>query len=115
MIVEVISAKNPYGTRSLYLEHLIKQFGQKYCILLLNKCDLMPAWVTKRWLITLRRELFTLAFRASIIRPIGKMALTSILRKFSRISTIKPWIAVSFMGFPGVGKSSVINTLETRS
>jgi len=115
LIVQVITAKDPNGTRSLLLEHLIRRIGHKYCILLINKCDLVPAWVTKRWLNTLRQQLFTIAFRASITHPIGKVALLSVIRKFSRVLQSKQLITISFMGFPGVGKSSVVNTLRGRA
>lgn len=114
LIVQVITAKDPIGSRSLVFEHFIRRVGQKYCILLMNKCDLVPAWVTKRWLNTLRLELFTIAFRASITRPIGRVALLSVIRKFSRVLKLKDLITVSFMGSPGVGKSSVVNTLRGR-
>ncbi|KAI9083165.1 hypothetical protein K1719_034898 [Acacia pycnantha] len=41
-------------------------------VLLLNKCDLIPAWATKGWLRVLSREYPTLAFHASINKSFGK-------------------------------------------
>lgn len=74
----------------------------------------MPSWVTKRWLHYLSREFPTLAFHASITNPFGKGALLSLLRQLARLRSDKQAISVGFVGYPNVGKSSVINTLRTK-
>lgn len=74
----------------------------------------VPAWVTKRWLHTLSREYPTLAFHASITNPFGKGALLSLLRQLARLRSDKQAISVGFIGYPNVGKSSVINALRTK-
>jgi nuclear GTP-binding protein len=74
----------------------------------------VPAWVTKRWLHHLSREYPTLAFHASITNPFGKGALLGLLRQLSRLRSDKKYISVGFVGYPNVGKSSVINTLRTK-
>ncbi len=74
----------------------------------------MPSWVTKRWLHYLSRDFPVLAFHASITNPFGKGALLSLLRQLSRLRTDKQAISVGFVGYPNVGKSSVINTLRTK-
>ena len=86
----------------------------KHMILLLNKVDLVPAWVTKRWLHTLSREFPTIAFHASVSNPFGKGAVLSLLRQFSRLRMDKQNISVGFVGYPNVGKSSVINALRSK-
>jgi nuclear GTP-binding protein len=73
-----------------------------------------PQWVTKRWLHALSREYPTVAFHASMTHPFGKGALLSLLRQFQRLHSDKPNISVGFIGYPNVGKSSVINTLRTK-
>ena len=79
------------------------------------KCILqVPAWVTKRWLGYLSGEYPCLAFHASITNPFGKGSLLSLLRQLSRLRTDKKYISVGFVGYPNVGKSSVINTLRTK-
>ena len=84
-------------------------------VLLLNKCDLLPAWATKGWLRVLSKEYPTLAFHASINKSFGKGSLLSVLRQFSRLKSDKQAISVGFVGYPNVGKSSVINTLRTKN
>lgn len=74
----------------------------------------VPSWVTKRWLHTLSREYPTLAFHASITNPFGKGSLLSLLRQLSRLRSDKQYISVGLVGYPNVGKSSVINTLRSK-
>jgi hypothetical protein len=74
----------------------------------------VPAWVTKRWLQHLSKEYPTLAFHASITNPFGKGSLLSLLRQLARLRSDRKYISVGFVGYPNVGKSSVINTLRTK-
>ena len=71
--------------------------------------------MTKRWLHALSREFPTLAFHASVTNPFGKGALLSLLRQLSRLRSDKKAISVGFIGYPNVGKSSVINALRTKA
>ena len=113
--VQVLDARDPNGTRCKHLEqHLKRTCRHKHLLLLLNKCDLVPAWVTKRWLHVLSREYPTLAFHASITNPFGKGSLLSLLRQLARLRTDKQYISVGLVGYPNVGKSSVINTLRSK-
>ncbi|KAL4452383.1 hypothetical protein ABPG75_008045 [Micractinium tetrahymenae] len=115
VIIQVLDARDPNGTRCRHLEHHLKKNARhKHLLLLLNKCDLVPAWVTKRWLHTLSREYPTLAFHASITNPFGKGSLLSLLRQLARLRTDKQYISVGLVGYPNVGKSSVINTLRSK-
>jgi len=81
----------------------------------LNKCDLIPTWAAKRWLHILGKEYPTLAFHASLTKSFGKGALITLLRQFQNLHKDKPQISVGFLGYPNVGKSSVINTLRQKA
>ncbi|KAI4322921.1 hypothetical protein L6164_022571 [Bauhinia variegata] len=116
VVVQVLDARDPQGTRCYHLEkHLKENYKHKHMILLLNKCDLVPAWATKGWLRVLSKEYPTLAFHASINKSFGKGSLLSVLRQFARLKSDKQAISVGFVGYPNVGKSSVINTLRTKN
>ncbi|GKV15921.1 hypothetical protein SLEP1_g26650 [Rubroshorea leprosula] len=116
VVVQVLDARDPQGTRCRHLEkHLKENCKHKHMILLLNKCDLVPAWATKGWLRVLSKEYPTLAFHASINKSFGKGSLLSVLRQFARLKSDKQAISVGFVGYPNVGKSSVINTLRTKN
>jgi ribosome biogenesis GTPase A len=55
-----------------------------------------------------------LAFHASITNAFGKGSLLSLLRQLARLRSDKQAISVGFIGYPNVGKSSVINALRTK-
>lgn len=115
VIIQVLDARDPIGTRSKSIENYMKkEKSWKHLIFVLNKCDLIPSWVTKRWVAVLSQEYPTLAFHASLTNSFGKGALIQLLRQFGKLHTDKKQISVGFIGYPNVGKSSVINTLRSK-
>lgn len=56
----------------------------------------------------------TIAFHASITNSFGKGSLISLLRQFSSLHSDRKQISVGFIGYPNVGKSSIINTLRKK-
>lgn len=76
--------------------------------------DLVPTWITQRWVKTLSAEYPTMAFRSSMTHPFGKGSLINLLRQFGKLHSDKKQISVGFIGYPNVGKSSVINTLRSK-
>jgi nuclear GTP-binding protein len=115
IIIQVLDARDPDGTRCRFLEkHIKHNHKHKHMLFLLNKVDLVPSWNAKRWLHTLSKEYPVLAFHASLTKPFGKGALLSLLRQLARLRSDKKAISVGFVGYPNVGKSSVINTLRTK-
>ncbi|XP_064587473.1 nucleolar GTP-binding protein 2 [Zonotrichia leucophrys gambelii] len=115
VVVQVLDARDPMGTRSPHVEsYLKKEKPWKHLIFVLNKCDLIPTWATKRWVTVLSQEYPTLAFHASLTNPFGKGAFIQLLRQFGKLHSDKKQISVGFIGYPNVGKSSVINTLRSK-
>eukprot|EP00670_Eutreptiella_braarudii_P025930 CAMPEP_0174385312 /NCGR_PEP_ID=MMETSP0811_2-20130205/126516_1 /TAXON_ID=73025 ORGANISM="Eutreptiella gymnastica-like, Strain CCMP1594" /NCGR_SAMPLE_ID=MMETSP0811_2 /ASSEMBLY_ACC=CAM_ASM_000667 /LENGTH=666 /DNA_ID=CAMNT_0015539595 /DNA_START=50 /DNA_END=2050 /DNA_ORIENTATION=- len=115
VIIQVLDARDPMGTRSKTLEGYIqKEKKYKHVIFVLNKCDLIPTWATSRWIALLSREYPTIAFHASITNPFGKGNLINLIRQFAKLhkATNSDLISVGLVGYPNVGKSSVINTLR---
>ena len=46
----MLDARDPMGTRSSHIESFMKKEKQhKHLIFVLNKCDLVPTWVTVRY------------------------------------------------------------------
>ncbi|XP_048881431.1 nucleolar GTP-binding protein 2 [Brienomyrus brachyistius] len=115
VIIQVLDARDPMGTRSQSIEtYLKKEKPWKHLIFVLNKCDLIPTWVTKRWVAILSQEFPTLAFHASLTNSFGKGSLIQLLRQFGKLHSDKKQISVGFIGYPNVGKSSIINTLRSK-
>eukprot|EP01028_Stygiella_incarcerata_P009945 TRINITY_DN4935_c0_g1_i1.p1 TRINITY_DN4935_c0_g1~~TRINITY_DN4935_c0_g1_i1.p1 ORF type:complete len:650 (-),score=243.99 TRINITY_DN4935_c0_g1_i1:1924-3873(-) len=115
VIVQVLDARDPMGTRCKHVEEVVrKEKSHKHIVLLLNKCDLIPTWATARWVKVLSKEFPTLAFHASLDHPFGKGSLIQLLRQYSIFHSDKKNISVGFIGYPNVGKSSVINSLRKK-
>ncbi|KAI2805961.1 Nucleolar GTP-binding protein 2 [Blomia tropicalis] len=115
VVVQVLDVRDPMGTRSKHIEtYMKKEKPHKHLVFVLNKCDLVPTWVTQRWVTLLSPEYPTMAFKASIKTPFGKGAMISLLRQFSQLHSDKKQISVGFIGYPNVGKSSIINTLRAK-
>ncbi|CDF35468.1 unnamed protein product [Chondrus crispus] len=115
VVVQVLDARDPMGTRCKYLENFMKrQCPHKHMILLLNKADLIPTWSSAKWLRILSKEYPTLIFHSSITNPFGKGSLINLLRQFKSLHSEKKSISCGLVGYPNVGKSSVINTLRAK-
>jgi nuclear GTP-binding protein len=112
VVLQVVDARNVPGTRSKHIEnHIKKNASHKHLVIVLNKCDLVPSWVTRKWVKHLSKDFPTLAFHASITNSFGKGALISLLRQFGKLHMDKRQISVGVIGYPNTGKSSVINAL----
>jgi len=112
VLIQVLDARDPAGTRSHHIEKYLRtSCKHKHLINLLNKIDLVPTWVTKRWIRYLSESAPTLAFHASITNSFGKGALIQLLRQFQCLHPEKQHLSVGFFGYPNVGKSCIINTL----
>lgn len=115
VLLQVLDARDPMGTRSPYLEKFLKaEKPHKHLIFILNKVDLVPTWVTQRWVAILSKEYPTVAFHASITHPFGKGSLINLLRQLAKLHIDKKQISVGFIGYPNTGKSSIINTLRSK-
>lgn len=115
VLLQVLDARDPIGTRSKYIEEFLrKEKKHKHLFFILNKVDLVPIWVTQRWVAILSSEYPTIAFHASMTHPFGKGALINLLRQIGKLHMDKKQISVGFIGYPNTGKSSIINALRSK-
>ncbi|KAI8824045.1 P-loop containing nucleoside triphosphate hydrolase protein [Fimicolochytrium jonesii] len=137
VILEVLDARDPLGCRTRQIEEMVLNAGSdKRVILILNKIDLVPREIVEQWLKYLRNEFPTIAFKASTQNQrtnlghstisvdiasdrllstsecLGADNLMKLLKNYCRNANIKTAITVGVIGFPNVGKSSVINSLK---
>ncbi|XP_076400331.1 guanine nucleotide-binding protein-like 3 isoform X2 [Peromyscus maniculatus bairdii] len=131
VVLEVLDARDPLGCRCPQVEEAIVQSGHKKLVLVLNKSDLVPKENLENWLNYLNKELPTVVFKASTnLKNRGKMlkvkkkktvpfqskvccgkeALCKLLGSFQQ--SCGKAIQVGVIGFPNVGKSSIINSLK---
>jgi len=115
VVIQVLDARDPMGTRCPHVEKQMRKSSRhKHLVFVLNKVDLVPTWVARRWIQVLSTEYPTLAFHASLSNPFGKGELINLLRQFSKLHADKKNISVGFIGYPNVGKSSVINAVRAK-
>eukprot|EP01126_Amoeba_proteus_P013170 TRINITY_DN1552_c0_g3_i2.p1 TRINITY_DN1552_c0_g3~~TRINITY_DN1552_c0_g3_i2.p1 ORF type:complete len:441 (-),score=87.03 TRINITY_DN1552_c0_g3_i2:10-1332(-) len=137
VILEVLDARDPLGSRSVNIErNILSMDPNKKIILVLNKIDLIPKNNLIEWLKYLRNEYPTIAFKAStqqqrsniahgkgkikdisednlkLSKSLGVETLMSLLKNYTRTSSKKQAISIGIIGFPNVGKSSIINSLK---
>jgi nuclear GTP-binding protein len=132
VILEVLDARDPLGCRCPDIEKtILSNHPDKKIILLLNKIDLVPREVVQKWVQYLRHEFPTVAFKSSTQKQrenisndlsntsnsatggcLGADTLIQLLKNYARSEDIKKTITVGIIGYPNVGKSSMINSLK---
>ncbi|NXN43844.1 GNL3 protein, partial [Rhinoptilus africanus] len=133
VVLEVLDARDPMGCRCPQLEQAVTcSGGDKKLLLVLNKIDLVPKENLEKWLNYLKKEFPTIAFKSATLMKdrtmeqftkrrarvdlsrttecFGSKCLLKLLQDYVR--TQNKAIQVGVVGFPNVGKSSIINSLK---
>ncbi|AOA61134.1 GTPase that associates with nuclear 60S pre-ribosomes [Komagataella phaffii CBS 7435] len=124
VILYVLDARDPEGTRSKKIEEAILQSQGKRLIFVLNKIDLVPDNVLKMWLDFLQSSFPTVPLKANgaasttfnkkMTQAVTSKQLLESLKSYAHKSNLKRAIIVGVVGYPNVGKSSIINALTSR-
>jgi len=135
VLLEVLDARDPLGCRCASLERQVLAAGAgKRLVLVLNKVDLVPREIVAQWLTYLRNEFPVIAFKASTQNQATKLSqahgeavggrksgasvcfgaqtLLALMGNYCRTLDIRTSIRVGVVGYPNVGKSSLINSLK---
>jgi len=139
VIIQVLDARDPLACRSPEVEQFVRRMNpEKRVVLLLNKIDLAPKENVQAWLKYFREEMPCVAFKCATGHggggggngdklgaralptkggyggsdALGGETLLQLLKNYARNRNLKTAITVGIVGFPNVGKSSVINSLK---
>jgi len=108
LVVEVVDARDPAGTRNRKLEKLIQESG-KPLLIVMNKADLVP----KDWAEEYKRKSEVPVVFISARERKGTGFLRKEIKRFAKpFLEEKERVKVALIGYPNVGKSTIINTLR---
>lgn len=105
--VQVLDARFPQKCRSKTIEDFAKK-KDKQILLCINKADLVPKHIVEKWKKILSRELPTV-----FISTTERQGTSKLRQQINRFSNSYDMI-VCVLGYPNVGKSSLINVLKGR-
>ncbi|KAF8915993.1 hypothetical protein CPB85DRAFT_1374751 [Mucidula mucida] len=114
IVVLVLDARDPEGCRSRLVEEEVRRHD-KTLVFVLNKVDLIPKENAQAWLSHLRHSTPTLPFRAPSSSSLSGRHTTTAPALMKLLKAYKPKagsVTVGVVGYPNVGKSSLINSLK---
>ncbi|KAG6810954.1 hypothetical protein H0H92_009657 [Tricholoma furcatifolium] len=119
IIILVLDARDPEGTRSRLVEEEVRrrEMEGKKLVFVLNKIDLIPKPNAQEWLKHLRHSTPTLPFLSSSASQhqrtnISSTTAPALLKLLKAYKPKTGSVTVGVVGYPNVGKSSLINSLK---
>ncbi|OBZ73354.1 Guanine nucleotide-binding protein-like 3 [Grifola frondosa] len=117
IIILVLDARDPEGCRSRLVEEEVRRRESegKKLVFVLNKIDLVPRENAQAWLRYLRHTMPTLPFRSAASNQRSNLSSSTAPALLRLLKAYKPSaqsITVGVVGYPNVGKSSLINSLK---
>ncbi|KAI0327889.1 P-loop containing nucleoside triphosphate hydrolase protein [Cubamyces sp. BRFM 1775] len=117
IVILVLDARDPEGCRSRLVEEEVRRRESegKKLVFVLNKIDLVPRDNAQAWLRYLRHTTPTLPFKSASANQRSNLSSSTAPALLRLLKAYKPSaqsITVGVVGYPNVGKSSLINSLK---
>lgn len=109
LVVEVLDARDPLATRNTWIEDVAHSLD-KQLILAINKADLVPLEVLKLW----KKYFKGMGLEAVFLSAKERLGTRKLIVAIRERAPKLP-VRVAVVGYPNVGKSTIINYLKERS
>lgn len=106
VVLEIVEARNPLTTRSVRVEKLVRELGKALTVII-NKCDLVPLYVCREW----KHYFETQNIMVFYVSSLALTGIARLKRYLNEIIVHRP-TTILLVGYPKVGKSSLINALK---
>ncbi|NPA57855.1 MAG: GTPase RsgA [Aquificae bacterium] len=108
VVFEVVDSRIPFETRNKVVEQLAKERNKKLFVIM-NKADLVPEDFVEKAKKEIEKEFPVVVFSAHKNR--GKRELDRLIKQLAKEKRL---VKIGVLGYPNVGKSSLINTLKRK-
>ncbi len=108
VLLEILDSRLPDMTRNLEVEKKAAQAGKKL-ILVLNKADLIGQELAEK-----EKKRFSLLYPVVFVSTKEHQGTKLLREKIHGVAGKKEQVVVGVLGYPNVGKSSIINVLKGR-
>lgn len=110
IVIEVVDARDPSGTRNEKVERLVRESGKKLLIVM-NKADLVP----KKWAEEYKRKnrnvsIIFVSAREHLGTGVLRREIKKLAKEIQKEENER--VKVALVGYPNVGKSTIINVLK---
>jgi len=106
MVLHILDARDPLSTFSRRLVNIVEKKGKKL-VIVINKADLVPRSVVEEW----KKYFEKRGYLAVYVAASKHMGTLKLRRAIKRSALVLP-VVVAVVGYPKVGKSSIINALK---